>query len=179
MAKDGNVAVPEERGGASDAEELRMRLVDVGGRMSQDLGFGRILGQVLMYLYLRERECSLGVIEEALGLSKAAVSIAARQLENLGLVTRVWKKGDRRSYYRTTENLGAALRQGLLGFVRQKIEAAGSEMDQVQAELRECMEDREESRELQFIERRLDRALVLRDRAERLMSSPLMRLLVR
>lgn len=34
------------------AHDLRMRLVEEGGRAAQDLGFGRIPGQILVYLYL-------------------------------------------------------------------------------------------------------------------------------
>ena len=56
----------------------RTRLVETGGRTSQDLGFGRIVGQVLVYLYLQPKECSLDVLEQELGLSKASVSVAAR-----------------------------------------------------------------------------------------------------
>jgi DNA-binding transcriptional regulator GbsR (MarR family) len=68
-----------------------MRLVETGGRISQDLGLGRIVGQLLVYLYLQPRECSLDVLESELGLSKASVSIAARQLERLGIVQRVFE----------------------------------------------------------------------------------------
>ena len=67
----------------------QMRLGETGGRTSQDLGLGRIVGQVLVYLYLQPSACSLEKLEKALGLSKASVSIAARQLEQLGLVQRV------------------------------------------------------------------------------------------
>ncbi len=54
-----------------------MRLIETGGRTSQDLGTGRIVGQILIYLYLREDESSLDGIAEDLGLSKASVSIGS------------------------------------------------------------------------------------------------------
>ena len=60
------------------AFEIRARLVETGGRTSQDLG-----------------------------LSKASVSVAVRQLENLGLLRRTWKKGDRKNYYRTADEIGS------------------------------------------------------------------------
>ncbi|EKD24559.1 MAG: hypothetical protein ACD_80C00207G0001, partial [uncultured bacterium (gcode 4)] len=49
-------------------QEARMRLIETGGRTSQDLGTGRIVGQILIYLYLREDESSLDGIAEDLGL---------------------------------------------------------------------------------------------------------------
>ena len=61
--------------------ETRLLLVKTGGHISQDMGTGRIVGQVLVHLYLQENECSLYAIGEDLGLSKAYVSIAVRQLE--------------------------------------------------------------------------------------------------
>ena len=50
-------------------EEARGRLIDVAGATCQELGLGRVIGQVLVYLYLQEDECSLDEIEAHLGLS--------------------------------------------------------------------------------------------------------------
>ena len=64
--------------------EVRMQLVETGGRTSQELGTGRIVGQIMVHLYLQRDAQSLDSIGEALALSKASVSIAVRQLEQLG-----------------------------------------------------------------------------------------------
>ncbi|MGB5687431.1 MAG: MarR family transcriptional regulator, partial [Candidatus Electrothrix sp.] len=103
---------------ADNIAAARKNLVETGGRTSQDLGLGRIVGQVLVYLYLQPQECSLDVLEQELGLSKASVSVAARQLESLGLVQRVWIKGERKKYYRSAENIAQALQQGVLSMLR-------------------------------------------------------------
>ncbi len=95
--------------------EVRTRLVEVAGRTTQDLGMGRIIGQVLGDIYMTAGDSSLDDIGRNLGLSKAAVSIAARQLESLGLLQRIWKKSDRRNYYRVVDHLGVALRRGIFG----------------------------------------------------------------
>ena len=83
MTKQQNIAI----------REVRTRLVEVAGRTTQDLGMGRIIGQVLGDLYMTDGDSSLDDTGRRLGLSKAAVSIAARQLESLGLLQRIWKKG--------------------------------------------------------------------------------------
>ncbi len=59
--------------------EVRARLVELAGRTTQELGMGRIIGQVLGDVYLTDGESSLDDIGNNLGLSKAAVSIAARR----------------------------------------------------------------------------------------------------
>ena len=97
---------------------MRRRLVEIGGSVAQDFGMGRVVGQVLTELYLRDGPCSLDELVSDLGLSKAAVSIATRRLEALGLVRRAWRPGDRRLYYRTADNIAVALRQGFLAQAR-------------------------------------------------------------
>lgn len=164
---------------ADPALEARLRLVELGGRTSQDWGLGRIPGQILVYLYLQEAECSLDQACEDLGLSKAAVSTAARQLETLGLVRQVWRRGDRRNYYRTADNLGVAMQQGLLALFRRKLDAAAGEMDQVKALVDEGLRENRGDRDLEFLRGRLQRARTLRDRVARVIGSRLLNLLVR
>jgi DNA-binding transcriptional regulator GbsR (MarR family) len=161
------------------AEDVRRRLVEVGGRTSQDIGLGRIVGQIVVYLYLKDGECSLDQIGEDLGLSKAAVSVAARQLENLGLIRRSWKKGDRKTYYRTADNIATALQQGLLSFVGQKIQAVATELDYVNDVLEKEVQGKPADPEAEFVYGRVKRAKLLRDRAASLLNSPLLRMFVK
>jgi len=152
-------------------DEVRLRLVEAGGGIAQDLGLGRVLGQVLVYLYLSEGERSLDKIGEDLQLSKAAVSIAARQLETLGLLRRVWKRGDRKSYYRTADNIAAALQQGLLAFLRQKTQAVAEELDRANGILEELAANQRADDDAAFLYSRVKRAKLLRDRAAKLLQS--------
>lgn len=156
-----------------------MRLIGVGGRTSQDLGLGRIVGQILVYLYLYEGECSLDQIGNDLGLSKAAVSIAARQLESLGLLRRAWKKGERKTYYRTADDLGSALQQGLFSFLNQKIQAVAGELDFVNGKLEEAVKGPDVNSETQFVYGRVKRAKVLRDKVAGLLDNPILKFFVK
>ena len=155
------------------ATEIRMRFVEVGGKTSQDLGLGRIVGQILMFLYLQEGECSLDQIGEDLGLSKAAVSTAVRQLESLGLLRQVWRKGDRRNYYRTADDIGTALQSGLLAFVRQKVQSVAMEIDSANEMLEKEIKNPEASADIRFVHNRVKRAKHLRDMTAKLLESPL------
>jgi DNA-binding transcriptional regulator GbsR (MarR family) len=157
-------------------QAARERLVDLGGRMAQDLGFSRIAGQLLAYLYLTNGECSLDRIQEDLGLSKAAASIAARQLESMGLLRRVWKPGDRRNYYRTADNLGEVFRDGLISMLRRKLEQAGAELDQTHEMTRGSADG---DGDAQFLAGRIQRARDLSRRANRILNSRIRRYLAR
>lgn len=156
------------------ATEIRMRLVEVGAKTSQDLGLGRIVGQILMYLYLQEGECSLDQIGQDLGLSKAAVSTAVRQLESLGLLRQVWRKGDRRNYYRTADDIGTALQSGLLAFVRRKVQSVAMEIDSANELLEKETKNPVTSTDVHFVHTRVKRAKYLRDMAANLLDSPLL-----
>jgi DNA-binding transcriptional regulator GbsR (MarR family) len=154
---------------------VRRRLTEVGGRTAQDLGLGRIVGQVLVHLYLTPAEQSLEDIAKDLELSKAAVSIAARQLESLGLLRRSWKSGDRKTYYRTADDIASALHQGLLMMVRNKMSLLATELQQAETELK----GGETGSEAEFILARVKRARKLRDTAMSVLENPLVKLLTR
>ena len=159
--------------------EARMRLVEAGGRTSRDLGAGQIVGQVLVYLYLQEEESSLDSIGDELCLSKASVSIAARQLEQLGLVRNVLKNGDRKKYYRSADNIGNALQHGLLSFVRQKVQLFGGELDYALNLVDSDMDGKGDVSNLRFLHQRISRAKQLQGGLARLLDNPLTRLLGR
>lgn len=160
---------------SDQTQQVRRRLTEVGGRTAQDLGLGRIVGQILVHLYLRPQEQSLDDIAKDLELSKAAVSIAARQLESLGLLRRSWKAGDRKSYYRTTEDIATALHQGLLMMVRNKMNLLATELQQAESELKPAAG----STDADFIMGRVKRARKLRDTAMGVLENPLVKLLTR
>ena len=163
-----------ERNGIEAAVNVRRRLVEIGGSVAQDFGMGRVVGQVLTELYLRDGPCSLDELVSDLGLSKAAVSIATRRLEALGLVRRAWRPGDRRLYYRTADNIAVALRQGFLAQVRQKLRTVGDELDTATALLAGG-----EDKGVAFLRARVLRARTLTQRVERVLESPLLKLLAK
>ncbi|RWX49130.1 MarR family protein [Candidatus Electrothrix marina] len=160
---------------ADNIAAARKNLVETGGRTSQDLGLGRIVGQVLVYLYLQPQECSLDVLEQELGLSKASVSVAARQLESLGLVQRVWIKGERKKYYRSAENIARALQQGVLSMLRHKVECFGGELEK-SMNLLDGEVTSENEEDLDFLRQRVTRARKLQERLDSLLGHPLVHL---
>ena len=158
-------------------KEARMRLVEVGGRTSQDLGAGRIVGQILVFLYLQEKESSLDTIGEELGLSKASVSIAVRQLEQLGLARKVWKTGDKRNYFKSADNIVNALQQGVLTLVRKKIQLFGGELDATLEIIKNIPTEPQAPDEVVFLTQRIERAKKLQKGLDRVIGNPLVRLL--
>lgn len=147
----------------------------MGGRTAQDLGLGRILGQIVVHLYLKDGDCSQDEIVHDLGLSKASVSIATRQLENLGAIRRTWRKGDRKAYYRSADNIATALQQGLMTFVGQRMHALASELDRANDLMEEESRSSKADPDSRFVHGRVQRARALRDKAAGLLSSPILK----
>ena len=73
-------------------------------------GLPRIAGRIFGLLLITPGECSLDDMADTLGVSKASISTDARRLEQLGIVIRTSRPGDRRDYYAVAPN---ALQQSL------------------------------------------------------------------
>ncbi|WP_077623134.1 GbsR/MarR family transcriptional regulator [Sediminibacillus massiliensis] len=69
--------------------------------------FGLIPSEARLFaiLYLEGTPMTLDEMSSALGKSKTSVSTAIRNLLDLGLVERVWKKGERKDLYSADESL--------------------------------------------------------------------------
>ena len=107
-------------------------MIEAGGRTAQSFGLNRLLGQIYMFLYLRSDAGSLDDLVEGMGVSKASISIASRQLLALGAIKRVWRKGDRKDYYEAETDLRALLNNGILRELDKKLESARSQIHRCQ-----------------------------------------------
>lgn len=61
--------------------------------------------RLFVCLYLSEKPMTLDDMSEALGKSKTSMSTSARNLSELNLISRVWKKGVRKDLYEANSNL--------------------------------------------------------------------------
>ncbi|MCO5045532.1 MAG: MarR family transcriptional regulator [Verrucomicrobia bacterium] len=162
--------MPTERG--VDTEKVKRRLVAAGGRLAHEFGFNRTAGEVLASLYLTNGEASLDELEAELHLSKAAVSLAATQLDRLGLVHRIRRPGDRKRYYRSADDIGTALQHGILKFASARMAALQTELQEAESLLKQAVATGGEA----FLRRRVARLNQLNQRASRLIKNPLVKL---
>lgn len=154
---------------------MKQRLVATAGRLAQEFGFNRAAGEILGSLYLTDGPASLDELEAELGWSKAAVSLAAAQLERLGLAHRVRKPGDRKRYYRSADDIGTALRDGMLKFTSARMAGLATGLNQAAAAL--ATVKREPA--ARFLTARVNRLQDLNRQARRLLGNPLVRLFAR
>lgn len=77
----------------------RDALVQALGRQSSFWGLGKTAGEMYAVLYLSSEPISLEEVAQRLKVTKGNISVAIRQLEQLGMVRRSWLKGDRRVFF--------------------------------------------------------------------------------
>lgn len=150
----------------------KREMIEAGGRTAQSFGVNRLLGQIYVLLYLTNDPLNLDSICEMLGVSKASVSIACRQLESWGAVHRTWVKGDRKDYYVPERSFKQILSNGLLSSVQKKLDSAKVQIDRSLALLKQNGMD---SDEYSFLEERLKEAESYRQKIDRLIGNPLVK----
>jgi len=74
-------------------------LIQALGRQSAFWGLGKTAGEMYAVLYLSDEPLSLEEVARSLKVTKGNISIAIRQLEQLGMVKRSRKIGDRRVFF--------------------------------------------------------------------------------
>lgn len=153
----------------------KWEMVEAGGRTSLSFGLSRLFGQIYTFLYLSEEPQSLDEVAEALGVSKASVSIAARQLESWGAVRCVWRKGDRRDFYEAETDFRRLISEGLMRSFNKKLESA---RNQIQRSLSLLEQDGSGNGEKNFLKKRLSEAEARRARIEKLLNNPLVKKLL-
>lgn len=85
--------------------------IDAVGTIIEFWGFKRNQGRVWALLYLRGRPLSAGELQEELGLSKGAVSMITRELEQWGVIHRTRSTRSRAWRFEAEQDLMAMVRR--------------------------------------------------------------------
>jgi DNA-binding transcriptional regulator GbsR (MarR family) len=93
--------------------------VEQMGRLWENEGFPRIAGRIFGLLAANPEPFSLDEMAGALAVSKASISTDARRLEQIGLLLRIARPGDRRDYYALAADAPARMLALRLDAVRQ------------------------------------------------------------
>jgi DNA-binding transcriptional regulator GbsR (MarR family) len=83
----------------NDLQEARARMIGDLSRISEFWGYSRAMGGLYAALYLSPGPVSLDELVPTVGVTKGAISTNIRALEQLGMVHRHLRAGDRKDYY--------------------------------------------------------------------------------
>lgn len=94
-----------------ELDRTTANLVEGLGQLVSCWGFNKTIGWIYGLLYIRQDPMSLDDIAFHLAVSKGNVSINIREAERLGMVRKVWIKGDRKDFYEAEPNLWRIVRR--------------------------------------------------------------------
>jgi DNA-binding transcriptional regulator GbsR (MarR family) len=141
---------------------------------------GRVLGQIYAHIYFSKDPQSLDDLTRRLEISKGSASMAVRQLEQWGALRRVWVKGDRKDYYVATDEFGRVIRKALLDMIGRKMETSDGLLEDAQVLLQERTRNGKKSDEdWAFIDQRVKKLRLFRDRAQGLWDSSILKMLLK
>ncbi len=150
--------------------KTRVEFIEVVGRLCQQLGLPRSIGQIYGLLYLSPISLSLDDIAVQLSISKASASTGTRQLASWQAIRQVWVPGDRRDYFEAVGDLRELLESIYRNYFKPKFEKGGRKLDALLASLES---DRESGglspEEYVFCKERLDKLGKVEDRIARLL----------
>lgn len=163
-----------------ELQSLRQRFIESAGHFTQSLGAGRVLGQIYAHIYFSKAPQSLDDLTRRLEISKGSASMAVRQLEQWGALRRVWVKGDRKDYYVATDEFGRIIRKALLDMIGRKMETSDGLLEDAQALLQERMRNgKKTDEEWAFMDQRVKKLQLFRDRAQGLWDSSILKMLLK
>lgn len=88
----------------SKFKEARDRIIEQTSENKTLLGMHPTVRRLMVVMYYYELPMKLDDMTKLLGMSKASMSNAVRELTDIGLVEKVWKKGERKDIYKAEED---------------------------------------------------------------------------
>lgn len=86
-------------------EDVIQSLIASYAEAYQNLGYSSLMGKIVALLLAAPEPLSLDEITQQLQMSKGPVSQIARKLKEHQLIEKVWIPGERKDYYRATEQI--------------------------------------------------------------------------
>jgi DNA-binding transcriptional regulator GbsR (MarR family) len=84
--------------------KARSRFIDSMAQNMNLYGVPHSVGRLYGLLYFSEGPMTLDEMKNELGMSKTSMSTSVRQLQELNMVERVWKKGERKDLYESSND---------------------------------------------------------------------------
>ncbi len=140
----------------NDLNEARDSMIGNLSRISDFWGYPRAMGGLYAALYLSPRPVSLDELVPMVGVTKGAISTNIRALEQLGMVHRRLRAGDRKDYYEADTDFWKIAKTVLERRQKPEFDAALSGVSQTLGRVRSRPRHRPDSELADFYEKRLE-----------------------
>ncbi|MBS1858007.1 MAG: hypothetical protein JST11_21740 [Acidobacteria bacterium] len=136
-------------------EESRQRFIESLTRIAEFWGYPRAMGALYGALYLSPEPLSLDELIPIVGVTKGAISTNVRALEQLGMVHKHVRAGDRKDYYEAGTDFWKISRTILERRQKPEFDKALSDVGACLREVRSGAHSRSEADLARFYEQRL------------------------
>ncbi|MFC0471628.1 GbsR/MarR family transcriptional regulator [Halalkalibacter kiskunsagensis] len=85
-------------------QQARSRFIDSMAQNMNLYGITPSVGRLYGLLYFNEQPMTLDCMKDELGMSKTSMSTSVKQLQELKMVEKVWKKGTRKDLYQSLDD---------------------------------------------------------------------------
>ena len=140
----------------SDLTEARQQMIENLSRISEFWGFSRAMGGLYAALYLSPGPLSLDELIPIVGVTKGAISTNIRALEQLGMVHRHLRTGDRKDYYEADTEFWKIVKTILERREKPEFDKALAGVSATLKQLRSCSYSPSDSDLARFYEQRLE-----------------------
>ena len=89
----------------NELEKAKEIVVNRMAELMEFWGFKKNMGKIWTILFLSSKPLTAKEISDQLGISLASVSLTIGNLERWGVIRKVYKKGDRNTYYKPETNI--------------------------------------------------------------------------
>lgn len=120
---------------ANKADKAISEFVEQMGLIIQSEGLPRIAGHIMGLMIMHEGPFSLTQLAERLSVSRASISTNTRLLEDLGVIVRTAKPGDRQDYFRLGQQPYARMLRGVVRRMRRARDVVESTQDALPARM--------------------------------------------
>jgi len=136
--------------------KARDRFIEGIGRLATTVGVSRVIGQLYAVLFLSDKPLSLNDMVERLKISKGNASLNIRELEKLGVVKKVWVKGDRKDFYEAEFDFEKIIGSAVIEAVKSRMKIARNtlvETENLLEDARSNLNEEEKKRQELYLKR--------------------------
>ncbi|NJD98663.1 MarR family transcriptional regulator [Thermococcus sp. LS1] len=135
-------------------EEAKRIIMEHFANTARRFGLNELYGYIYGVLFFEEEPMSLREIAEKTGYSLSHVSTALKLLENIGLVKRIKKPGDKKAYFKAIKNIREWRREAYYRKIEEDVRQTRENLLRALKEI-----EGDESEEAQRIKERIEFAL--------------------
>jgi len=134
-----------------EANGIKEKIYSTFSSIAKSLGYSEVYGRIIACLLINEGPVTLSEVSKETGYSSPMVSLSIDFLENVGMIKRIKKPGDKKLYLQSDGNLLDGLKKVILAKIEKNVSNSLEEFDEYRSKLKR-MNNKDSEKLLKAIE---------------------------